>query len=271
MIDQFLKVKVRESAGSISASRFDYQKDWSICKLLEEHNKQSDYLFIFDYHDDLIIMDSEANPSKISFYQVKGKKNGKWSLNDLVKSDLSKDKSSYLLSIIGKLYSHKINFVDKVDSVNFVSNASFKVSLSSNDKSESKNTICIVELTPKDKIKIHEKLKTEHQLNQEDFAFESICFLRVVELSLDDSSTHTTGKLANFLNDRNPQKKYNVPLIYKVLFDEVKRRTSYSKEINDISGLLENKTLSKTKFNQMLDRIGVDKDYDEIWNKVQLA
>lgn len=271
MINEFLKVKVRENSGSTSSSRFDYQKDWSICQLLETHHKQSDYLFIFDYHDDLIVMDSESDPGKISFYQIKGKKSGRWSLNDIIKSELSKDKKTYLLSIIGKLYSHKLNFSDKVESVNFISNARFNVQLAAKEGSDSKDSICIIELSAEAKQKIHEKLKNEHSLTLDDTAFESISFLKVVELSLTDSATHTTGKLANFLHNRDAKKKYNVPLIYKVLFDEVKRRTAYSKEITDLTSLLENKALSKRKFDEILDKIGVDKDFDEIWKGVQTA
>lgn len=271
MINEFLKVKLRENLGSTSSSRFDYQKDWSICQLLETHHKQSDYLFIFDYHDDLIVMDSESNPSKISFYQIKGKKSGRWSLNDIIKSELSKDKKTYLLSIIGKLYSHKLNFSDKVESVNFISNARFNVQLETKEGSDSKDSICIVELSAEAKQKLHDKLKNEHSLTQDDAEFENISFLKVVELSLTDSATHATGKLANFLHDRDAKKKYNVPLIYKVLFDEVKRRTAYSKEITDLTSLLENKALSKRKFDEILDRIGIDKDFDEVWKGVQTA
>ena len=270
MLDKFISTPIREKAGAVTSGRFDYQKDWSICQLLETHNKQSDYLFIFDYHDDLVIMDSEANPQKVSFYQVKGKKGSKWSLNELLKSSKTND-DSYLLSIIGKLYAHKINFSDKIESVNFISNAPFSVGLESGTTSIGKDVICIVELSKKEKKKLHEKLRGEYHLSADDVDFESISFLKMVELSLDDSATHTTGKLANFLHNRNPQKKFNVPLIYKVLFDEVKRRTAYSKEITDYTGLLENKSLSRTKFNTILDRIGVNKDYDEIWQNVQTA
>lgn len=73
--DKIVAVIPREKAGPTSSSRFDYQKDWSICKLIESHNNANDYVIIFDWHDDLIIMDSENNPTKVSFYQIKGKKN----------------------------------------------------------------------------------------------------------------------------------------------------------------------------------------------------
>ncbi|MDP3682434.1 MAG: dsDNA nuclease domain-containing protein, partial [Ignavibacteria bacterium] len=81
--DKIVNTKPREKAGSTSASRFDYQKDYSICKLIESHLTSNDYIIIFDWHEDLIIMDSELNPQTVSFYQIKGKKTGTWTIKQL--------------------------------------------------------------------------------------------------------------------------------------------------------------------------------------------
>ena len=37
-------VKPREGSGSSISNRFDFQKDWAICKVLELHEKTEDYL-----------------------------------------------------------------------------------------------------------------------------------------------------------------------------------------------------------------------------------
>jgi hypothetical protein len=69
--DTFLTVTPRENAGARSSDRSDYQKDWALCQLLRLHGSGSDYLIVFDLHDDILIFDSEANPTLISFYQSK--------------------------------------------------------------------------------------------------------------------------------------------------------------------------------------------------------
>ena len=69
--DAIIRLKPREHAGSRSADRFDYQKDWAICKLLQLHESSADYLIAFDVFDDVVVLNSEATPDRISFFQIK--------------------------------------------------------------------------------------------------------------------------------------------------------------------------------------------------------
>jgi len=267
--EAIVKNKPREIAGATSASRFDYQKDWSICTLLENHSKSSDYLFLFDYHEDLILMDSESNPQKISFYQLKGRKSGNWTIDRLIKSEKGKDGNS-LLSIIGKLYDCKSKFDLQTESLNLVSNASFNLHLASGEKALSKSSICIVEITDEDKTKIKQKLIKELSLTAEP-QFEDITFLKVTELSLSDSANHTKGKLSDFLELIIPNGKFAIPALYKSLFEEVKRRTNYNKEIHSFEDLIIKKGICKRIFNEWLGNVGAFKNYDEIWTRITNA
>lgn len=265
--DKIVSTKPREKSGSISASRFDFQKDWSICKLIEFHQTKSDYVIVFDWHEDLIIMDSEFNPQKVSFYQIKGKKSGNWTVAQLIKSE--KDKSGNpLLSIIGKLYDCKLKHEIETTSLNFVSNARFSVDLADKSTSTAKDEICIVELTTKDKTEITKKIKEEHTLTT-DPVYEDITFLKVLDLSLDDSKTHTQGKITNFFDTLYPGKKLNAPTVYKMLFDEVKRRANYNKDILTYTELLSNKAIGRTQFDKIIEATGLGKDYDEIWKRAE--
>ena len=257
----------REKAGSTSSSRFDFQKDWGICKLIEYHQTNSDYVIVFDWHEDLIIMDSEHNPTKISFYQIKGKQSGNWSLNDLIKSEKDKN-GNPLLSIIGKLYDCKAKHDLETSSLNFVSNARFKVNLNDKSSSLGKNEICIIELTPEDKSKISTKLKLEHSIASEPI-YENLTFLKVLDLSLDDSKNHTQGKITTFFDSVYPGKKFNAPTVYRMLFDEVKRRSNYNKEIHTYQDLLSNKAIGKSEFEKIINATGISKDYDEIWKRAE--
>ncbi len=265
--DKIIANKPREKSGSTSSSRFDYQKDWGICKLIEFHQTESDYVIIFDWHDDLIIMDSEHDPKEISFYQIKGRKSGNWSLNDLTKSNNDKS-GNPLLSIIGKLYDCKLKHEFETKSLNFVSNSRFKFNLKDKSSSLSKDEICIIELTTEDIDKITSKIKSEHRLDANPI-YEEITFLKVLDLSLDDSKTHTQGKISSFFDALYPGKKLNSPTIYRMLFDEVKRRSNYNNEILSYSDLLSKKAISKSEFEKIIDATGIKKNYDDIWNRAE--
>ncbi|MGR0480863.1 MAG: dsDNA nuclease domain-containing protein [Candidatus Electronema sp. V4] len=78
--------KPRENAGSRSANRFDYQKDWAICELLKLYLAQKDFLLILDYHEDIVVLDSESVPKKAIFYQIKSKRTGNWTVAELCRA-----------------------------------------------------------------------------------------------------------------------------------------------------------------------------------------
>lgn len=265
--DKIVYTKPREKSGSTSASRFDFQKDWSICKLIESQKTSKDYVVIFDWHEDLIIMDSEHDPQKVSFYQIKGKSSGNWTLKKMMESKTAKDGSS-LLSIIGKLYDCKSKFDLETTSLNFVSNARFSVGLADKSDSKAKNEICILELSDKDKATLTAKIKSEHKLTTEP-TYEEITFLKVLDLSLDGSKTHTQGKIADFLESLKPGGKFNVPSVYRMLFDEVRRRTNYNTDVIAYQDLLANKAIGKSQFEKIIYATGINKDYDEIWKRIE--
>lgn len=267
--DSIVQIKPREIAGSISSSRFDYQKDWSLCQLLEYHEKENDYLLLFDYHEDLIIMDSESDPNKVSFFQLKGKKSGNWTLNNLIESEKNKD-GIPLLSILGKLYSCKHKFSIETSTLNFISNARFNIKLNDGSAGLSKDKICITELTLRDKEIIKGKLKVEFSL-AEMSDFEDIIFLEVTPLSLDDSATHSRGKLSDFLYRIRPLGKFAVSALYQNLLNEVKKRSAYSKEIFSFEELIEKKGIGKKLLNNWLDNLKVDVDLDEVWKRIETA
>jgi len=257
----------RETSGSNSSSRFDYQKDWTLGKLLDQHASGEDYIAVFDWHEDLIIMDSEVSPQKVNFYQIKGKKSGNWSLTSLLKSS-SDTEDNPLLSIIGKLYDCKAKYELETSSLNFVSNARFNFSKLADGKSSlSEDDICVLHLSNNDKKKILEKVKTEHSLNT-DPIYEDLMFFRVVDLSLNDSQTHTMGKISTFLESMYPNQKFNLPSVYRMLFDEVRRRSNYNKTIYGYDELVSNKAIGRKTFDAIIAAAGIGRDYQEIWKSI---
>ena len=108
LINEIQKVlienKPTEKGGAINEERLTFQKDWAICKLIELHKNQEDYLMIFEYHDDILILDSCENPTLISFYQIKTKTTGHWRTASLLEKQ--KKPNSYL----GKLFLNRVKF-----------------------------------------------------------------------------------------------------------------------------------------------------------------
>lgn len=266
----FFKIRPRESSGPRTSSKYDYQKHWSLTELLERHLTGSDYLFVFDFHDDLLVFDSEGTPEKVAFYQVKSKDTGKlWKLGDLIKGKTSRTDNTPLLSIFGKLYLNKINFPDNTLSLNFVSNAKFEIPLADKDTSStSMATICCDELDEDVLAKINTKLVEEHAL-QDDPEFKGITFLRVSGLSTDDQIGHTKGKLSEFLEQLLPGTKYMVGAVYNTLMGEIRRKTNYSKDIASFEDMVQYKSLGRREFQRLIEEIGLAEDFDSLWTSIE--
>ncbi|MEO5645226.1 MAG: dsDNA nuclease domain-containing protein [Bacteroidia bacterium] len=179
--------KPREIAGPRTASRYNFQENASLWLLLEIHNKSQDYLIAFDYHDDVLILD-ESEPQVLSFYQIKGKE-GVWKLGDLLKSQ----GNGY--SIFGKLYYCK-TVLSETTELNFLSNARYDIPLKNNQSGASKSTIHLIDLPFKEREKIRTKLKGEYP-SHNPVEFHDLAFLKVLDISLKDSSAHMKGKLVS--------------------------------------------------------------------------
>ena len=265
---QSLLKPVKNKGGSIASGRLDYQKDWSLCRLLEAHATGVDYALIFEHDDDLMLVFDKGGQKRIAFYQVKTKDLGVFSTTELLRSSSSKKNGG--LSIIGKLYANKIKYGAETDSLNLVSNARFKVELAGGANSEKKREIRVDEFSKEELQKVIKKLEAEHSLGCDPET--KILFLRVADLALEDSRVHATGKLSDFLSRLSPGKKFNPQLAYQGLFEEIRRRCNHVGEYKNLDDLRRFKSISRQDFLAMLDVIGLtpnSKKFDAVWQQTE--
>jgi hypothetical protein len=265
----FNEVKPREVSGSLSSDRFQYQKDWALCQLLKLHAEGVDYLMAFDIHDDVVVFQPEQSPNKICFYQVKTKKTGSaWQKGEFTSRKKGKDKN-LLPSIVGKMYGSVLLFSDYAHCTTFLSNSPFKLALSPDGKQA---TLLANARTPFDKLPkqnqqaILDTIKKEHSLKVAP-VLDKLMWFEVSELSLEGHSTYAVGKLAEFLDARKPG-KYNTPVAYKTLSDELRRRNDYSQENLTFSQMAKLKAIGKSEFENILAAAVPDDTAERTWPEV---
>lgn len=267
LINKLMTLKPREEAGSKTSRKYRFQKDLSLFLLLEKHSALPDYLFIFDFHEDLVIFDSSTSPSKANFYQIKSKDgNANWTIRSLT----SKEKGK--LSILGKLYLNKIIFPDNTESLNFISNSKFSFK-ELKDKFDSKtlNLIKGDNLHDDDISECNKKLVEEHKLSS-DTDFEYYTKFHSTILSNSDSSTHCIGKLSTLINTINPANKINSELAYKQVINEISIKTENTVSTNPVESVAELITLkgiTKRMFLKYLEEAGLYKSVEEEWTEIK--
>lgn len=263
LTEKFKKVKPRENAGSMASNRFDFQKNWAICKLIELTNSNIDFLLAFEYHEDIIVLDSGNNPTQIDFYQIKTKDKGSYSLkNILTKKKLKNGDGG---SILGKLYLNKINFDVETKSLNIVSNTKFNLK----SLQENQTFICCSELHEDEKKEIENSLKSELSIEWLE-EFLNIIFFHTSELTVEHHNEITKDKLNRLIEKLyNTGVKYNPSLAYRTIFDEVNRRNNLEREIHTYEELVNYKSISKADFETMLKIVVSEPDkLDLLKNKL---
>ncbi|MFB9224189.1 dsDNA nuclease domain-containing protein [Paracoccus cavernae] len=120
-VKEFLTcVPEREKGGQTALDRFDYQTAWGVSRLLDLHEKGSNYAVAFEFHDDIVALDDADEPSSAIFYQVKTRETGNWSFAKITHRPSSKGikKSSFA----GKMFDNCVRFGATVERLVFVSN-----------------------------------------------------------------------------------------------------------------------------------------------------
>lgn len=257
-IEKLARTKPVENAGSRTSNRFEYQMNWGLSKLLDLEESNEDYVMVFDYHDDIVVCNSDKDSDFIDFYQIKTRKTARWAKGDLT-SKLDEDDSCNSineLSILAKLVSHTKVFQNSRH-LFFVTNSS----LSANLYSRSDNIVKFNEI--KENIREQIKNKIREELGGvEDEAFEKIIFIQN-QMSVDSYEQTVLGTLSQFLKN-----KFNlvtdVNVVYETLIGEIRKRNNYEKEIENKEELIKYKAISHAEFSNYLTSLTIQKGFEEL-------
>lgn len=249
LADLLVTAKPLETSGARAANRTDYQKDWALCLLLRLHESASDYLLLLEHHDDIAVVDSSVQPRRIMFFQVKTAARP-WTTTSLTRR--RKGKAGPKPSILGKLFHNGKQFGASVEKLSLVSNARYSVKLADGRGGETLSNICFVQLSEEEKARARLSLKAELGVDVP-LPWEGLAFLVVDDLSVTDHATHTRGRISAFLEGRG-QSDSAVGAVYRVLFEEVRRRAHYEGTWSSPSELATCKGISRADFDAMLAR-----------------
>lgn len=267
-LESIVARKPRENAGSLAANRFAYQLDWGLKKLLELEESNQPYTIIFDYQDDILVLESDKDPNYIDFYQVKtNAAAGGWRLGQLtrvlkpktkkepVQTDLFsqpvddvEEEEKY--SKLAKLLIHSLDFPSNARDYFFVTNANFGGTLIKGREFNRMQNLDFSQLVKEAQDEIKKKVKNELP-EIDDSVFEHLHFIKN-QMSIDDHEVIIIGLLTDFLNRHIPKAKVSVRPVYDTLMGEMKKRNNYEAIPDSVEDLVKNKAFTKTQFHQFL-------------------
>lgn len=264
---ELVAVPQREVAGARSSKQFAYQKNWALAELIEYHLAGKDYVFAFEFHDDVLILDSEISPSNLQFIQVKTRTNGKnWTIKQLIKSEKGKNGNPDKLSIVGKLYENKFNFNNHASELKFVTNAYYsftdvtKSSYADTLESNDQNSITTA---------VQDQLNVTNPIDLGCLCFEHS------SLSVDDHEDHIRGKLHSFFESLFGD-SHNIPVSpwYQSISDQIKKKNDFPPDrVASFDDLIRNKCITRSEIENFIQRINESQNNTDNWNiiKAQLS
>jgi len=232
----------REVSGSDTSSRFNFQKNWALCEMINRHFDEKDYMVAFEYHDDVLFFDSEDTPTTVEFIQVKTSKS---SAPRKLSSITYRRKNAN--SVLGKLI---------VNSVGLDFSCPIKLVLISNNIYEfSEENICANDLEDKHRSKLLTKLKSEFPKSDESI-LESIHF-HVISLPVSDIETFLRGKAVDLFEKRfGHEFTQNIISWLRLIQGEIIRRNNYpSNQIATVEDLKKQKCLGRSFIEDSLSAV----------------
>lgn len=279
LAEAILSHRPRETSGSTSTNRFNFQRTWALCQWLRLHESQRDYVLLMEFHDDVVVLEGSAEPLSVEFYQVKTRKDGHWSVKNLLAVSAKAAKGSHpdLFgttgkgtaklkgipgSILGKLLEHCQHFLPYLRSLNLVSNVSFKIPLANNTPpSTERDHFNLAEVAAGVRSEFTSAARTELALPSPP-PWDKINFV-VTGISLTEHETHGAGELAGFLERKRPGGRFPVQPLYRTLCGELSRRAANEWQPASFEDLFKKKGVCRRDLDDFLAAAGGLTDPEE--------
>lgn len=232
----------REKAGQQTYLKYQYQYNWGLSRILDEHKVGQEYAVFVELHEDVVTVDSfNSKKAKFEFNQVKTDSTN-FTINRLIKP---KNGSS----VLGKLISGCVNkkYSSKIESINLIAVNGFGVSPKT--KGVEKEKLCITEIEKQEFEEIELSIKTELGISK---VPDNLYFV-VPRLPNKGFEKNIIGQISILVNSLYPLSQTNPTEIYRALIDELNRKGSNTFDYEEWDVALRKKALTSTTINEVIN------------------
>lgn len=250
-LNHTLQVAVpREKSGSRTSARYDYQAHCGLLKLFELRDQQDDFRMVFDYFDDILILDRSREPQTAQLYQVKTKDTGEWSTAKLC-SLVGKLAPR---SIFARLYDHVVLLGDPVTETSFISNAAFTVKLKSGSNSTGEHHWIAGDDIHDDDV---EKIRTAIEKDIAPCDIKSwlprLVLIRS-PMGIHGQKTYVIGVLHEYFAKKLSLPDVSLEPLYETLYETIHECTRFSQDGLTTEQLIQKKSITKSDVDALIER-----------------
>lgn len=263
-LENLLSQPVREDAGPRTGNRFQYQYHWGLIKLLELFETDDDFMMLFEFADDIIVLNSSSNPAYIDFYQVKTNKRKNvyyWNKSSLMKQGVNKNPS-----IIEKLIDNYNRYYPHTRSIQFVSNLHSKFE---NTSTQEHNPLALNLLSVNDIDKLKKQMCNNCPGSSScSEQCKKILSFNYSDLDISSFKEMTIGKVNLFLNKLYPNSDINDTVLYNALLKSIENKSTYEGQITNEQDIITHKSISKQNLQEQLNIIYDNSELRKIYTTI---
>ncbi len=245
LMDDLVAIPQREKGGSIALERLDYQASWAVSLVLTLHGKSDDYAVAFEFHDDIVVLNGSAQPTKARFYQVKTRTSGNWTVKRLTQRYKKRDGSDKIPSIMAKMYDNRAKFGNAAEVLGFVSNQPCEFI---------DHTKCPCSFDEGESVKT-DALKKAMAIEVPTFAASDIDLFEyhLSDLPLGRPGTMLRGLIIQFLETQLGIPDCPSSAFVVVILEHARERSKHMGSVTTFQDLMRAKALTRVQVQEMLD------------------
>lgn len=235
----------RETSGSNTFRKYNYQYHWAFCRMLDEHESGNEFALFIEEHEDVTIASSlDVNKTSFELNQIK-ETSKTHTINSLTKTSIQD-----ATSLIGKLATSCCNksFSSKIDKVNFISTGGYSFSLhkegynfeviKSGQLSDEENTILL------DSLKHIDGLSNFHQ---------KLAFV-IPDLPPKGFDLVVEGKISSLISKLAPGLKYDSNSIYDCIIRDMSRKGENSFDYQHWDDSIKRKAITSHQLTDVIEQ-----------------
>lgn len=244
--DKLTDQLTKERGGRHGAKGHDFQRYWALCHLLRLDLERNDFVVLFEFIEDVAVLDAEITPTKIELFQIK-KKGGSatWKISSLFKAPKEGK------SIVAKLYESRATSPDRKAKIAFVSNAPVEAKLSNGVVSTTLAEFSATSLEDSVRDSLVKAVSTELGCDESDVEVEALSFSKS-SLAMDDLETHAVGVVSSYLATKDPDHAARSDVFCKALYGEIAIRSTVTLDSDTFEALRKSRGISKAQLSSML-------------------
>ncbi len=259
-----------ESGGGHGAKGVDFQRWWSVLRMLElEQSGAKDFLLLYESVQDITELDSATTPTFAHIYQVKKKDRKEWSFNDLVGTTAPKStktmqtppiKAKVQSSPLGKLYLSLDAFSRLPVEGYFISNAGFDLPMNTGGNAATSMPCTLADLAPQHLTKLLEALQLLCNTNSKQPDLQRLKLKKVL-LHPDSPNSHVIHATLEFLKSRSPRHAGQASSFAESLVTQVSPLGRHTDVCATFEELVKERGFAKNDFDAALSALEASPDY----------